>query len=272
MSNGSEIVCVAPKDIHEAKALSVLLAASALMPSSIKNKASDVLAIVLAGSELGLAPMQAIRGMHVISGKPVLSADLIAALVMRRGDVCEYLTVLETTPTRAVYETKRKGSPAPVRHEFTIQMAEAAGLTGNATYRKFPDAMLRARCVAAICRAVYPDLCFGLYVEGEIDGERSWPEGVPHPAPVQTERAVSIKEQIRSQVVPPAPAKAPEPIEDAEIVEEAKGPTPEEAIAAAKTPADLDAVLVTLRALPPARQAELGPIFKARKRELTPKA
>ena len=38
---------------------------------------------VLAGRELGIGPIQAMTGLHVIQGKVVLSAGLLAALVLR---------------------------------------------------------------------------------------------------------------------------------------------------------------------------------------------
>ena len=38
---------------------------------------------VLAGRELGIGPIQAMTGLHVIQGKVVLSVGLLAALVLR---------------------------------------------------------------------------------------------------------------------------------------------------------------------------------------------
>lgn len=168
MSTGNEIVVVSPKDVGEAKSLSKDLALSALMPQALRKKPEDVLAIVLAGAELGLAPMTAIRGIHLIQGKMSLSADLMGALV-NRSTACEYLTLIESTATLATYETKRRGSPAPTRMSFTIEQARRAGVLENPTWQRYPEAMLRARCLAVICRAVYPDLCLGLYDEDSAE-------------------------------------------------------------------------------------------------------
>lgn len=164
----SEIAIITPKNLEESERLSVTLAKSMLLPHDLKGKPSDVLAIILTGAELGLAPMQAVRGIQVIKGKPSLSADLMAALCKRRKDVCEYLTPVELTAEKAVYETKRVGDPKPTTMAFTIQDAQRAGLAGSDTYRKFPQAMLKARCLSAICRAVYPDVCMGLYDPDEL--------------------------------------------------------------------------------------------------------
>jgi hypothetical protein len=164
----SEIAIIAPRNLEESERLAATLAKSMLLPTDLKGKPSDVLAIILTGAELGLAPMQAVRGIQVIKGKPSLSADLMAALCKRRRDVCEYLTPVTLTAEKAVYETKRVGDPKPTTMEFTIQDAQRAGLAGSDTYRKFPQAMLKARCLSAICRAVYPDVCMGLYDPDEV--------------------------------------------------------------------------------------------------------
>lgn len=181
MSN--ELVVITPKSIEEAERMSKTLAASHLLPDALRAKPADVLATVLAGAELGLAPMQAIRGIVVIKGKPTLSADTMGALVKRRRDVCEYLILKESTPERAVYETKRTGDPAATTMEFSIEDAKRAGLAGD-NWRKYPAAMLRARCLSAICRAVFPDLCLGLYDPDEL-GPESIQATAPASAPVE---------------------------------------------------------------------------------------
>jgi hypothetical protein len=118
--------------------------------------------ILATGAELGLTAMQSLRSIHIIDGKPSLSADLIVGLV-KRSPVCEWFQMVESTNTRAVYETKRSGEPAPARYEFATEDAHNAGLLSKANWRKFPAAMLRARCSSALARAVYPDIVAGLY-------------------------------------------------------------------------------------------------------------
>lgn len=177
MSN--ELTVITPKSIEEAERMSKTLSASQLLPDALRQKPADVLATVLAGAELGLAPMQAIRGIVIIKGKPTLAADTMGALVKRRSDVCEYLVLKESSSEKATYETKRKGDPAPTSMAFTIQDAQRAGLNGD-NWRKYPQAMLRARCLSAICRAVYPDLCLGLYDPDELAAEAP---SAPQPPP-----------------------------------------------------------------------------------------
>lgn len=163
----SELTVISPKSIEEAKSLAQTLSTAHTLPEALRQKPADILATVLTGAELGLAPMQAIRGIAIIKGKPTLSADTMGALVKRRADVCEYLVMKEGTAERCTYEAKRKGDPAPTTMSFTMQDAQRAGLNGD-NWRKYPQAMLRARCLSAICRAVFPDLCLGLYDPDEL--------------------------------------------------------------------------------------------------------
>lgn len=219
----SELVVITPKSIEEAERLSKTLAVSQLLPDALKQRPQDVLAVVLTGAELGLAPMQAIRGIKVIKGQPTLSAETMGALVRRRSDVCEYLVLKHSDSTRAVYETKRRGDPAPTTMAFTMEDAQRAGLTGGDNWRKYPAAMLRARCLSAICKAVYSDLVLGLYDPEELESV-----GAPAPAqpaekdiaPMQAvpRTASEAKAQLRAKLAERA-AKTEAAVEDSQVVD-----------------------------------------------------
>jgi hypothetical protein len=154
---------LATLDMPNAMGLATTLSKSALIPVALRGKPGDVLVVLLTGQELGLGAMQALRSIHVVDGKPSLSADLMVGLCQRRRDVCEYFMCKETTPTRATYVTKRAGDPQPTELSWTLEQAKQAGLAGRGTWSKYPDAMLRARCASALARLVYPDLLGGVY-------------------------------------------------------------------------------------------------------------
>lgn len=245
--------------LSEVRALTKDLSSSKLLPTPLQGKPADVLAIVLVGRELGLGPMQSVRGMDVIQGKLSMSSALIGALIMSSPD-CEYLTPVEFTDKIATYETKRKGSPNPVRMSFTFEEAKLAGLTSKDNYRKNPTAMLLARAQARIGRAVYPDKCLGVYDRdsGELDPT---PEPVPQTAHVQ-----SVKDQLRAQVSPAAD------VVEGEIVSVETPDGPVQVIAAAIRDAatldDLKALIPTIGKLTASEKAELRPVYDARKAEL----
>lgn len=157
-----------PNSIDEAYRLAKILVASRLLPEGA-NTPEAAFAIIATGRELGLTAMQSLRSIFVIKGKPTLSADLICALVKTRRDVCLYFRLVESTDQVARYETHRVGEPSPTPMTFTIDDAKRAQVTGNPNWTKYPAAMLRARCITALARAVYPDLAMGIYDPDELE-------------------------------------------------------------------------------------------------------
>jgi hypothetical protein len=154
------------------------------LSSAIKTPAAAFV-VIATGMELGLSPMQALRGIYIVQGKPVLSSDLLVALV-KRSPVCLFFRLIESTGERATYETHRKGEPEPTALTWTADDAKRAGLLSKDSWRAHPAAMLRARCAAALARAVYPDLLLGVYEESEgeeISARVSPPKQQAKPAP-----------------------------------------------------------------------------------------
>ena len=180
---------------------------ASLLPSHLRGKPADVYLIAMTGHELGMSALQAIRSIHVIEGKPTLSADGMASLVTARSSVCVYLMPVEMTDVVCTYETQRVGHPAPVRYSFSMEDAKRAGLVGKGNWSKFPAAMLRARCVSALCRAVYPDLVAGIYDPDELQPGGA-PSGEAHVTQaVDTSRKSTLKTRVAT-VAPEPDTKA----------------------------------------------------------------
>lgn len=171
-------LAIIPRDLAAVSTMSKGLANSTIIPPALRGKSTDIATIILRGLELGLTPMQAVSNIHLISGKPVLAADLIAALAIRSPH-CKYLRLVESTPQKAVYETLRDGHPCPTSMAYTIEEAKAAGLLGKDNWRNFPADMLRARAKARICREVYPEEVMGLYAPEEFGGDEDAPVAAP---------------------------------------------------------------------------------------------
>lgn len=137
-------------------------------------------------AELGLSAVQGLCSIHIIKGKPVLSADLMVGLVKSKA-CCAWFMVVESTNEEAVYETLRVGEPKPTRMVFTIKDAKRAGLLGNPNWSKYPAAMLRARASSALARAVFPDVVGGLYDPDELGGSvvsaGTFADASPSPTP-----------------------------------------------------------------------------------------
>ena len=243
----SNITTIVPQSLTELKELASHLAQARTLPEALQKSPSDIMALVMAGAELGLAPMQSLRALVLIKGKPTLSADAMGALVKSRRDVCEFLMLRHSDATKATYEAKRVGDPASTTLTFSIEDAKQAGLTGNDNWRKFPSAMLRARALSAICRAVFPDLLLGVYDPEELE------PAAPRPVPPQ----VQVVDSVAAPV--PSPPRIEAGDELAAEVERLM-----HAIEGATTTSELLALTPRLRALPEAERAKLRTPFDAR--------
>lgn len=193
-----------PRDFGEAMRLATVYASSGLLGEVRSNEAAFL--IMSTGAELGIPATAALRSIHIVSGKPVLSADLMVAMCVKRTDVCEYFICAESTNTSATYETKRVGVAAAIKSTFTIEDARRAKLgfgrgTGkcddDSNWSKYPRTMLRKRAAAELARQVYPDITLGLYSDAEEDALR---ESVDVTPPVQL-----VTEPVRAPEVQDVP-------------------------------------------------------------------
>ena len=189
MANNTDIIAQA--DVLGPTAL--VAAASSLAPDALRGKPHDALIVLMAGRELGLQPMQSMRMLRVIKGNVTMAADATVALVRRSGDCVEWRLV-ESTAQRATYTTRRKGDTEPTTLTWTIEQAQRAGLTGGTGWRSYPEAMLRARCAAALARIVYPDLVAGIYDPDEL----AQPLEQPKPAPIVEQPVAVIEPDTRT--------------------------------------------------------------------------
>lgn len=240
MSNENAIAII-PRTLVEVSSLAEVLAKSTLLPKGLHGSVPDVVVQILAGQELGLSPMAAIRGIHIIEGKPVLAADTMVALVLRSG-LAEYFACIEDTDSSVTYETKRKGSPVAQKLSWTVADTKRAGLQLKDNWRTFPRSMMKARAKAALARDVYPDILAGCYDPDEIQ--------------------VPVREQARPVVAAPIAA---EPVEDAEIIEDA-APRALELIASAMSVDALKACAAEIKALglTGAAQSQASQAYRAR--------
>ena len=164
---------ISPEELNTLDTLAKRLYAAKVFPKTVES-VDMAFAILLAGHELGFSPMASARGITLVSGKVSLGADFTVAACTKHRDVCRYFSIIESSATQATYETHREGAPKPVALTYTHDMARRAGLTGSQTWRAHPEAMLRARCAAALARSTYPDLVGGCYdtdEAAEIRGE-----------------------------------------------------------------------------------------------------
>ena len=236
----NEITVIQPKTLVEAQELARMLAVAQTMPQALQKAPADVLAVMMTGAELGFGPMQSIRAIAIIKGRPTLYADAMSALVQGRREVCLFFRCVETTDKAATFETHRAGHPEPTRLSYTMQDAATAGLSGQENYRKHPKQMLRARAISALSRLVYPDLVMGFYTPEEAEEMPAEIDVTPKPSAAEAVRARLEKAGFSppplaspprdaeyGHLMPPAQEEPPPPAEyDGPPMDAAPAPSP----------------------------------------------
>ncbi len=148
------------------KLATALLKAGNFLPAHFRTE-GQIVAVILAGSELGIPAMASLRSLTIIMGKVVINADQQLALMARAGASYRWLHD-GTDGFQAVLEVTRPNM-RPYVSRYTWEMAEHAGLTKNEVWCKHPASMLRARAVSGAGKAYMPDVLSGCYVPGELD-------------------------------------------------------------------------------------------------------
>ncbi|HEX6607264.1 MAG TPA: recombinase RecT, partial [Chloroflexia bacterium] len=143
-----------------------ILVKSGLLPSTV-NTPEKAVAIMLKGSELGIPPMYALSNIVVIQGKPTANAELMLALIYRdHGDGAIQFARSDNATCTVSYS--RRTWTERQTFSFSLDDAKQAGLLSNATWQKYPAAMLRARAISAVARMAFPDSIGGMYTPEEL--------------------------------------------------------------------------------------------------------
>lgn len=113
---------------------------------------------VMAGAEIGLPPFASMTGIHIVQGKPVLGANLIATLV--KNDPRYDYRIKQADGSACVITWYENGKPSG-ESAFTMAEAQAAGLTGKQTWKAYPSDMLFARALTRGARRYAPGIFGG---------------------------------------------------------------------------------------------------------------
>jgi len=125
-------------------------AASALQKSGyFKDVTSQAQAIVkvMAGAELGLPPFASMTGIHIIQGKPVLGANVVATLVKNDPRYDFRIITDPADQNTEMFLDWYEGGHKVGYAGFTMAEAKEAGLTGKDNWKKYPSDMLFARAI-----------------------------------------------------------------------------------------------------------------------------
>ena len=163
----SKSLAIIPRSTNEVYELAERLSKATTISQELRGNSANVLAAIMAGAELGFAPMAALRSVHIIKGVPKLSADAMAAVVLASGKAQYFEPKGDATTTSATWVTKRVGSEREHSVTWTAEDAKRAGLVTD-NHRLYPRQMLSARAKSELARSIYPDLLSGVYSNEEI--------------------------------------------------------------------------------------------------------
>lgn len=191
------------REARQAHQVATSLARTSFVPASMRGKADDITATILAGQELGLKPMASLRSLDIIQGTPALRAHAMRGLVQSHG---HKVHLDESTDTRCVMRGRRKDDTEWQTVEWDLDRADKLGLLGKSEWKKQPRTMLIARATGEICRLIASDVLYAMpYASEELrDGADHYAEEVPATTPRVT------REEILGQATASPPAAAPQ--------------------------------------------------------------
>lgn len=111
----------------------------------------------------GMHPAIAARDFHIIQGRPALKADAMLARFQAAGGRVEWKAYSDEEVI-GVFTHSAGGS---VEISWSTARAKNAGLNSD-VWKKYPRAMMRARCISEGIRTVFPGVLVGFYTEEEI--------------------------------------------------------------------------------------------------------
>jgi hypothetical protein len=255
-----------------------------MVPTRFLRKPEDATAAILYGAELGLNPIQSLQRVIPIHGMPSLEARTMVALLKSRGYRIRTREQSDTSVTVEGWDLNGD----QFESTWTIDRAKQAGyvpepisdnslkrpgvvedwvyvtktwdgksknsVLGNMKYITDPQAMLKAKCQAEVCRDMAPDILLGIsYAREELESER-WDEPASAPAESTASDPVTVEEILgTAETTPdeelaraepetqpadpsqPQPEAEPAPVADeAPPIAEAAQPEPEPEVATAK--------------------------------------
>ncbi len=161
-----------PQTLSSAMTLAKAVAASKLFTKAYGSPEA-VLMSIMAGRELGISTMAALRSIHIIEGKPSMSAGLMAALVLRAKS-CKQFEIISRTNESATISIWREGWKEAKTITYSVDDARRAGLVKDGSgWVKNPADMCVARCQAIGARLGWPDILANVYLPDELGREEA---------------------------------------------------------------------------------------------------
>ena len=178
------------------------LAASGLF--GVKSSAQAIALMLVAQSE-GLHPATVAQDYDIIAGKATRKTHSVLARFQQFGGSVRWHELTDQK-AEATFTHPQGGS---VKIAWTFAQASEIGLTSKDNWKKYPRAMLRARCIAEGVRAVFPAAIGGLMVSEEA---RDVAKDLPHSTRHMGDAEVVADEPLQlTSDLPPFPVEHVKP-------------------------------------------------------------
>ena len=168
------------------------------VPRALRGKPNALLAAVLTGREMGLGPMESMRSIDVIDGRPSPSVEWMVGRILEAGHLIWPSEQTEESCTvngvRFVQTPDGEWTTIEQSFTFTMKMAErvkirkrdggSTTLAAKDNWRNYPEAMLYWRAASQLARQLFPDILrsvkhnpeelgaevhpYGVFVEGDL--------------------------------------------------------------------------------------------------------
>lgn len=141
------------------------------MFTDIKTQAQAVVKI-LAGRELGLAPLESMTNIYIVNGKVALQSKIIGSLIKKSKKYDYTVDKLdEKECTISFFQTDEKGDKVLLgKSTFSFSDAAKAGLVNKTVWQNYPRNMLFARALSNGARWYTADVFCG-YTPEEVEEE-----------------------------------------------------------------------------------------------------
>ncbi len=205
---GGALAALAPQNIEEAFRLAQALArAGDMVPKHFQDKPDMIMAAIVRGMEIGLAPMQALSNIAVINGRASVWGDALPALMQRAGHSIDCVVTGDGDDMVATATLIRGDTGQVIVRSFSAKDAKMAGLWGKqGPWQQYKPRMLSMRARTLACRDGAADALMGLQVAEEV---QDYPRDVTPREPVTPmQRKIAA---ARGQTVTEAAHAAGEP-------------------------------------------------------------
>lgn len=198
--------------IEELKGWAELAVKAQIIPSNMN--AFQAMALVQAGKEMGLQPLQSLRSMSFIKGRLTMSVQLQLAMAKNRG-----VTMDDPDEGDGYCEVTLHRGKENVTCRYTREDARKAGLISTGSnWDKYERQMLRWRAIGDALRLIAPDMVMNLLSPEEaasieplaplpVESLNELSPASPPPSAQAPEGAADPAQKPAVEKPPPAPPK-----------------------------------------------------------------